>query len=216
MCPSAVRPDPHSPSDERVLAATGRTWNGWFALLDDAEAASKDHKGIVSIVAAAGGANAWWQQTVTVAYEKARGLRSTVGETADAGFQVGVRRTLPLSSEVAWHHLVEGPGRADWLGPIEDFDPTPGATFQCDDDTVGDVRSVQPGRRLRLTWQPVGWTRSSTLQLTVQPKDDRCVVAIHHERLADERTRHEMQQRWTKLLDSLREAVAESDEGRVG
>lgn len=170
MCPDADRPDPHSPSAERVLAATGRDWRAWFDLLDDANAVVKDHKGIVALV----------------------------------------------PSEVAWRHLFEGEGRTAWLGQVDDFEPIPGASYRCDDGTTDDVRSVRPGQRLRLLWHPSGWTQPSTLQLTVQAKDERCIVAIHHEHLPDESTRQVMKERWTAFLKALRDGFEVAPGDRVG
>lgn len=202
-----MRPDPHSPSNDRVREATGRSWNAWFSLLDEAGGATMSHRDIVAWIATAGGANAWWRQTVAVAYEKARGLRSVVGETADAGFQVGVRRTVAVAADVAWRYLVEGAGRDAWLGPTTSFTCAVGSRFHCDDGTTGDIRSVAPGRRLRLTWRPPAWERPSTLQLTVVPKGERCVLAIHHERLPDPATRAAMKERWTAFAEGLRDAL---------
>ena len=211
-----MRPDPHSPSDERVLAATGRTWADWFALLDASGAAESDHKGIVTLVREAGGANAWWQQTVTVGYEKARGLRSVVGETADAGFQVGVRRTVAVPADVAWAQLVEGPARDRWLGTTRHLPLMKGAAYRCEDGTSGEVRSVDPGRRLRLTVRRPGDETETTLQLTIEAKDDRSVVALHHERLPDEEARAAMKAHWTSVLEALRAAFARGEAGSVG
>lgn len=208
-----MRPDPHSPSDERVHAATGRRWAEWFALLDERGATELDHKSIVAIVREAGCANGWWQQTVTVGYEKARGLRSVVGETADAGFQVGVRRTVDVPAVVAWEYLVHGPGRERWLGATGTLPQEKGESYQLEGGTSGEIRSVRPGRRLRLTVQRSSEAAATTLQLTIQPKDDRSVVALHHERLPDEEARAAMKTHWTSVLDGLQREFAE---GRAG
>jgi uncharacterized protein YndB with AHSA1/START domain len=198
-----MRPDPHGPSDASVRSATGRGWEAWLTLLDRAGATQQDHKGIVALLAEAGVERAWWRQTIAVAYEKVRGLRATVGETADAGFQVGVRRTLPRSAADAWRDLVEGDGRALWLGPGATFHPTPGTTYRCDDGTEGEVRTVRAGRRVRLTWRPPDAPAETTLQLTLEPKGERCVVAFHHERLPDADARERVKARWREVLATL-------------
>jgi uncharacterized protein YndB with AHSA1/START domain len=198
-----VRPDPHGPSDESVRAATGRGWDAWLTLLDRAGAAQQDHKAIVALLAEAGVERAWWRQTIAVAFEKARGLRAAVGETADAGFQVGVRRTLPRSAEDAWSELVEGDARALWLGAGTTFEATPGTAYHCDDGTEGEVRTVRAGRRVRLTWRPPDAPAPTTLQLTLEPKGERCVVAFHHERLPDAAARERMKAHWSEVLTTL-------------
>jgi len=201
---SEGRPDPGGPSNDAVLRATGRGWEDWFAALDRAGANELDHRSIVALLRDREGLDdPWWQQTVTVAYEKARGLRAQVGETADAGFQVGVQRTIDLPADEAWRWLLEGPGQRVWLGPCPPLTLQPGAPYACEDGTRGEVRSVRPGERVRLRWHPPDLDAPSTLQLTVTPKDGRCVVAFHQEKLPDLAAREAMKVRWRAVLAEL-------------
>ena len=103
-------------SSEAVAAATGRTWDEWAEFLDGLGAQEMTHKDIVALVAGPGGlSNGWWQQSVTVGYEQARGLR-VVGQTSTADFQIGVQKTIPVHIDLAWALLTEQPGRHIWLG----------------------------------------------------------------------------------------------------
>lgn len=195
-------------SAEAVAAATGRTWAEWFRALDDAGAKGMDHKGIVAWLRRDGGlAHAWWQQHVTVEYEKARGKRAAVGETADAGFQVGAQRTFPFSAERAWALLTTRPGRDLWLGTVDHLPLEKGTRFETAEGTSGEIRVVRFGTRIRLMWRPREWDGASTLQVHVTSKGERCAIAFHHERLQDAGTRAEMRDRWRGVLDALGEAA---------
>ncbi len=98
-------------SSEAVAAATGRNWDDWVDFLDQQEAGGMSHKEIVALIAGPGGlSNGWWQQSVAVGYEQARGLR-VVGQTSTADFQIGVQRTLPVSADEAWGLLGDERGR---------------------------------------------------------------------------------------------------------
>lgn len=202
--------EPRSPSrvsDDAVRRATGQDWAAWFAALDAAGAHAWTHKEIVAWLAGPGGlTNGWWQQSVTVEYEKERGLRAPVGETADAGFQVGAQRTLDLPAAEAWSLLMERPGPDAWLGAGTDFRPTPGHVYRAEDGTHGEVRTVRPGFRVRLTWHPPDWRAPTTLQITLTPKGERTTVGFHHERLPDAEARTAMRARWTRVLDTLQGA----------
>lgn len=196
---------PSRVSDGAVEAATGRDWAAWFDWLDEHDAADLDHRGIVALFADAGVDNGWWQQTVAVGYERARGLRA-VGETADAGFQVGVQRTLPVGQDALWDWLVAPEGVAAWLGAVAGFEPSPGHRYETADGTTGEVRTVKPGERLRLTWQPSGREAATTLQLTLAcPRNDasKTTLRFHHERLAGAAEREAMRDRWRAVLDRL-------------
>ena len=139
-------------SDDSVASATGRNWDEWASFLDDLGASGMNHKEVVALCAGPGGvSNGWWQQSVAVGYEQARGLR-VVGQTSGADFQIGVQKTLPLPPETAWALLVEGPGRDAWLGRGEPFQFDKGTRYETETGQSGEIRSCVPGQRVRLTW----------------------------------------------------------------
>jgi len=91
-----------------------------------------------------------------------------VGLTRDVGFEIGVSRTVELDPAAAWDVLL-GAGLPVWLGRTE----APlrcGEPYRTEDGAVGEVRSLHAGTRLRLTWQPAGWTHEATVQVTVSPR----------------------------------------------
>ena len=95
-------------SSAAVRKATGRGWEEWLGVLDAAGAADWDHGQIVAYLEHEHPevGSGWWRQSITVGYEQARGKR-VVGQTADAGFQVGVQRSVAATAAHAWgaHHL---------------------------------------------------------------------------------------------------------------
>lgn len=198
-------------TDDAVEGATGEGWSHWLGLLDDHGGTDLDHKQRVAVLADAGIESPWWQQQVAVGYERERGLRE-VGETADAGFQVGVQRTLPIEQGRLWSLITDEPGLSAWLGAGSALRLEPGAGFETDDGVVGEVRTVSAGERLRLTWQPADRDAPTTLQVTAAcPRNDesRTVLRIHHERLADADEREAMRGRWTGALDEIVALVRE-------
>ena len=165
------------------------------------------HKQIVGVLASEGGlANGWWQQMVTVGYEQARGLRK-VGQTADAGYQIGVQKTLPIPHELAWDLLVVGPGREVWLGETQPLDLRKGADYVTSDGVSGEIRSVDPGKRLRLTWSHADLARPSTLQLYLVPSGEKTSLRFHQEKLSSQDERELMRHHWREVLGRLQEFV---------
>src|SRR5829696_404166 len=99
---------------EAVEKATGRGWEDWYAILDAAGAADLGHGAIVAhLEREHPEVSSWWRQSIAVRFERARGKRA-VGQTADAGFQVGVQRSLAASVHEAWDLLTSRPDL--WLG----------------------------------------------------------------------------------------------------
>lgn len=129
-----------------------------------------------------------------------------VGLTRDAGWQVGVSRTFPVDRETAWELLGSPAGMAVWLG--EDLPPlTEGACYRTSAGTRGEVRSVRPLDRVRLTWQPDGRAAPATVQVTVASAPGGCSVRFHTERLASEDEREAMRTHWRQVLDRLDSAL---------
>jgi uncharacterized protein YndB with AHSA1/START domain len=190
-----------------VKKATGKTWNEWFGLLDRAGAREMEHREIASQLLDRGPiSNAWWAQTVTVKYERSRGLRE-IGQTKSAGFEIGVSKTLPLSIDEAWELIAEPVGLKIWLGTLSRAILKKGEVYKTDEGTQGEIRSIVPGKRLRLTWRPIGKDKSSTLQINLLSKGEKTSVRIHHERLSDAKEREEMRRHWKKVLENLQESI---------
>jgi hypothetical protein len=103
--PPAEHDAPPAASPDAVLAATGRELRDWFALLDEHEATAWGHTEIARWLREEQGVAGWWAQSVTVSYERARGLRE-VHETA-RGFEAGVSRTIALPAAALFTALHE-------------------------------------------------------------------------------------------------------------
>ncbi|MBN1139408.1 MAG: SRPBCC domain-containing protein, partial [Anaerolineae bacterium] len=56
-----------------------------------------------------------------------------VGLTKDVGYQIGVRRTIPIRHQDAWRLLMCDQGVKLWLGVTSEFDLTEGAGYQLID-----------------------------------------------------------------------------------
>ena len=196
-------------SNEAVARATGRDWDAWLRFLDDVGAQESDHKGIVGLIAGPGGLeNGWWQQSVAIGYEQARGMR-VVGQTSEGGYQIGVQKTLPLPPEEAWSLVMGEPGRAFWLGKVDNLLFQRGEQYQASEGQWGEIRSVLDGQRVRLTWHSPDLAGPSTLQVTITPSgtpaSDKSSVRFHQERLSSLKEREQMRERWRKALDGLSE-----------
>jgi uncharacterized protein YndB with AHSA1/START domain len=170
-------------SEDAVRRATGRGWSEWFSELDSVGAAELGHREIVALLGERTELSAWWQQSVTVAYEQARGLR--LKHQKPDGFEVSVSRTLPFRSEHvfrAWHDEEE---RRSWL-------PQPLT-----------VRRATPARSLRITWED---GTSVDVHLS-EPGAGRTRVAVQHRKLADPAAVERLREHWRAALGRLHELL---------
>lgn len=127
-----------------------------------------------------------------------------VGKTKDTGFQIGVRKTFPISLEQAWKLITSPDGVKLWLGEVEDFRLVKEHPYQTTNGARGEIRVVNPRENIRLTWQPQEWAQASTIQVRVIAVGrEKTVISFHQEKLADEAEREKMRQRWEIVLGDL-------------
>lgn len=100
-------------SEDAIARGTGRGWDDWFRVLDAWDATSRTHTEIARYVNAELGVDGWWSQSVTVGYERARGLRAM--NQRPEWFEVSVSKTVRLPVVDAWRAFVEPSRRSRWL-----------------------------------------------------------------------------------------------------
>ena len=133
-------------SDATVEAKTGCTWERWVAALDYQGAAEWSHGEIAAHVHEKYGIPGWWAQTVTVGYERIRGLRDK-GQRRDGSYEANKSRTYPVPLATLYGAFATPARRRSWL-------PEPGVV----------VRKATSGRSMRLAWRHTAgdWVRSRT------------------------------------------------------
>ena len=120
------------------------------------------------------------------------------GLTKDAGWQIGVSRTLPLPVAAVWEFIASPEGVALWLGEGVRLPTAKGEAYETRDGIAGELRSYRPGDRVRLTYG------TSTLQVAVSPSGEgRAVLRFHQDHLADAAESEAMRDHWAGVLDRL-------------
>ncbi|WP_257352091.1 SRPBCC family protein [Pseudalkalibacillus decolorationis] len=130
-----------------------------------------------------------------------------IGQTKDVGFQVGVRRTFPVSQEKAWEFINSKEGLDLWLGESPSIILKPGQKYITRTGKV-EIRIVKPLEQLRLTWQKEEWEKPSTVQVRIISKaSNKTTISFHQEKLSDKNVREEMKVYWGEILDEIRDRL---------
>jgi hypothetical protein len=178
--------DPDRPSAEALGAATGRDWEAWFALLDEWGGREHTHTQTATHLREDLGVPGWWAQSITVSYQRARGLRLK-HQHAD-GFTVSASRTVSAPVAVVFDVFADDGLRTAWL-------------------TDGRA-TLRTSRRDH----PVAWTARldwgegpSRLLVTFEDKGlVRTTVTVTHERLPDADEAEAAKLAWRKRLGDLK------------
>ena len=176
----------HLFSSAAVEKATGKTWDEWHAILDDAGAAEMTHKQIVAVLHDKFGVRPWWQQMVAVGYEQARGKR--VRHQRPNGFAINRSKTIAVSASKAFAAWKEKRRRDQWLAA---------AAFV--------VRTATANKSLRVTWDD---GTNLDVQFLAKGKD-KCQVTVEHAKLKNEKMAEAMKKYWGARLEELK-ALLES------
>jgi plasmid stability protein len=151
-------------SDERIRELTGHGLEHWFAVLDAFGAKTKGHTAAADHLYSAHGVPGWHAQGVTVAYERARGLRA-VNQRCDGNYQVTVSKVVPVTVRELVGVITDRRRRARWLKEADPalvdalstaLDAPGGKAFTIKDDNNARFRYRQNGGvvELRLTGRP--------------------------------------------------------------
>jgi hypothetical protein len=107
---------PPAIGEDRVKAATGRGWMGWFVILNRMKATSLPHKEVAKRLKDEYGAPPWWAQMITVSYERARGGRKT-NERAGGTYAVNVTKVMPVALSKLFAAATDPKTRKAWFPP---------------------------------------------------------------------------------------------------
>jgi hypothetical protein len=171
-------------SDASVKKATGCTWQNWVKALDKMGAAEKPHREIATLVASFG-TPSWWTQTVTVGYERIRGLR-VKGQLRSGAYQTTKSRTVNVPLARLYTAFSDARTRARWL------------------DAKATIKSASPKKRVRLVWDD--GTAAIVGFYTKGPA--KSFVAVEHVKLPSQAAAQAKKKAWTEALERLSDLVS--------
>ena len=170
-------------SDAKVKEATGCTWERWVKALDKAGAANMSHREIAKAVAFFG-TQSWWTQTVTVGYERIRGLREK-GQQRSGTYQTTKSRTVNVPLAQLYTAFSDARTRARWL------------------DANATIKSVSPKKRVRLVWDD----GTAAIAGFYAKGPGKSMVAVEHLKLPSKAAADAMKKKWGESLDRLASVV---------
>ncbi len=105
-------------SDAIVKLRTGCTWERWVKALDRAKAHTWPHGEIAKYVREKYQIPGWWAQTVTVGYERIKGLRA-IGQRRNGSFEATKSKTFAVSLPRLYQAFHDARSRARWLPGVD-------------------------------------------------------------------------------------------------
>jgi hypothetical protein len=189
-------------SDAAVVKKTGHGLDHWFAVLDAFGAPAKGHTAAARHLHEEHRVPGWHAQGITVAYERARGLRAT-NQAGNGRFQVSVSKTVGATVAEVAKAIGDAGQRRQWLRAAD-----PGLARALEAAFAGPkARQVALKRadyaRMRYAWD------GATVEIHVygKPKGGANVVASNED-LADAALVETRRSQWRAALASLKAHLA--------
>ncbi len=172
-------------SDAAVKAATGCTWEMWVYVLDRKKAHDWEHTEIAEWIHRTYKLGGWWRQTVTVGYERIKGLREK-GQRRGGGYEASKSKTFSVPVSRLYAAWKDGRLRKKWLP-----------------ETKLVIRAAQQDRSLRITW-PDG---TSVACWFVSKGSAKSSVQVQHTKLATKADTEVRKAYWAERLAALGEVL---------
>ena len=168
-------------SDAVIKEKTGCAWEKWVKSLDYHGAEKMSHREIAELVREKYKVPSWWTQTVTVGYERIKGLRAR-GQRRDGTYEATRSRTFNVSIDTLFDAWADARIRNRWLT-----------------DAKVKVRSATKPKYLRLDW------KGNTIIAVgfISKGEKKSSVAVQHAKLADKETVDRLKKYWSDQLDNL-------------
>jgi hypothetical protein len=172
-------------SDAVIKEKTGCSWEKWVHALDYYGADKMPHREIAALVKEKYHVGDWWSQSVTVGYERIKGLRAR-GQRRDGSYEASKSRTFNVPVDVLYKAWADARKRGRWLK-----------------EPKVKVRTATEAKSMRLDW-----TDGSIIAIGFYPKGAaRSSVAVQHTKLPDRARADALKQYWAERLDALGEVL---------
>ena len=172
-------------TDAVIKAKTGCTWERWVWALDRVHAHEWPHRDIAEHVHTKYKVPGWWSQTVTVGYERIKGLRA-IGQRRSGTFEVSKSKTFPVPVARLYGACKHARSRARWLP-----------------DVALTIRTATRNRSMRITWPD-----RTTVALWFTAKGAaKSQLAVGHLQLPSKEAATRLKEFWAERLAALGEIL---------
>jgi hypothetical protein len=174
--------------DATLKAKTGCTWERWVKALDRVRAHTWPHGRIAAYVHEKYKVPGWWCQTVTVGYERIKGLRA-IGQRRGGGFEASKSKTFAVPLARLYRAWSDARTRGRWLPEV---DLT--------------IRTATRDKSMRITWPD----RTSVEVYFMAKGAAKSQLVVQHRKLPDHAAATRMKQSWGERLGALGEVLVPS------
>lgn len=198
-------------ASKSVLKHTGKDWDQWVHILEQAGARAWIHKDIAAYLNKKYDLNWWWTHIVTTGYEVYI-ERKAAGRNLKGEYQITTTKTFKVDGKQVWKFMASSEGIQIWLAPMSKFQLSPKSVFEREDGIYGEIRTMKAPERVRFTWRDGDEGKPTVVQVFVSHrKNGTSILCFNHEKLTDGRIKEQLREHWRSVLEQIYAAVPGAD-----
>ena len=204
--PSTAVAPPAAPSkgglsDAKAREKTGYGLDHWFAVLDRFGGVEKGHTASARHLYDAHSVPGWYAQGITVAYERARGVR-VANQRCDGEYEVSVSKAIAAKPADVIKAMTDARLRKRWTTEVDADLAKALAAGLADPKSKGVVVRPDGLGRFRYKWG------GTIVQLYFTPKpDDKVTLVVTNSKLADAAMVESRRALWRAAVDAIARQV---------
>ena len=183
-------------SDATSLKKTGHALDHWFAVLDRFGAVEKGHTAAARHLSGEHKIDGWYAQGLTVAYERARGVRG-MNQRCDGAFEVSVSKVIAAKPSQIVKALKDGRAWTDGVDPL--LLKALAAAIK-DKKSKGFISRADGQTRFRYKWN------ETTVQFNMYPKGAKTSFVVQHMNLAGAESVEAFRAKWKAAFGAIAES----------
>jgi hypothetical protein len=186
-----------SVSDAKSREKTGHGLDHWFEVLDRFGAVEKGHTASARHLNETLGVDGWYAQGITVAYERARGVRA-VNQRCDGVFEVSASKVLAAETPRVIAALSQKRQRAKWAGAADPGLVGALAAALAASSSKGFIVRPDGQARARYKWD------DTTVELRLTPKaGGKTTLVVQHMKLTGAEMVEERRAQWRAAFQAI-------------
>jgi uncharacterized protein YndB with AHSA1/START domain len=189
-------------TNEAAKAATGKTMDQWFAVLDKMDGLKQGRRAI-NVHLYEQKIDPWWTATIAVEYEKHHDVRKKDG--LFEGYFVCSTKTIAAPPNEVFKAWSGGAELSKWFGAATKAEVKDGGAFENKDGDKGKFLRVRENKDLRMTFENDGLSAPTLVDVQFQDKGKgKTGMLVNHTRLQTRAEADGFRAAWAEALDKLK------------
>ncbi len=192
----------HPVTNEAAKAATGKTLDQWFAILDKMDGLKQGRRAINNHLYEQK-IDPWWCSTIAVEYEKHHDVRKKDG--LFEGYFVCATKTIAAPPADVFKAWSTGAELSKWFGSGAKADVKDGGELETRDGDMGTFLRVRQNKDIRMSFENKAFSAPTQVDVQFQDKGKgKTGLLVNHTRIQTRAEADGLRAAWAEALDHLK------------